>query len=143
MWFVDILFSLYSAQKCHDAMPRMHIFKLIVLDFWRVVLIWKHRLFEKLYFILDDLFIPTNNNHFLLQTSTIGHSVLHIPSKILASGSCLFAITTPNLIHDDLNSHWPSTILTSQFLYSYLPVMSSILGVSNPWMTNQYWSMAC
>ena len=32
-------------------MPHMHIFKLIVLDFWRVVLIWKQRLFEKLYFI--------------------------------------------------------------------------------------------
>jgi len=71
-------------------MPHMHIFKLIVLDFWRVVLIWKQRLFEKLYFILDDFFIPTNNNHSLsLLVTDIYNRSLSPPHslKILASGS--------------------------------------------------------
>ena len=89
-------------------MPLRHILKLIVLDFWRVVLIWKHMLFEKLYFILDDFFIPTNNNHSLslLVTDIYSRSLsLHIPSRFWLLNHCLFAIITPNLIHDDLNMH--------------------------------------
>ena len=97
----------------------MHILKLIVLDFWRVVLIWKHRLFEKLYFILDDFFIPTNNNHSLslLVTDIYSRSLSPPRSlKILASGSLSLCY-----YYSQLNSWWSQYALI--FYYPYLPVL--------------------